>query len=488
MKISRVLFIIPPSADKLGTVRPSPAVAYLSEYLEANGIETRVVDLNLRNGDKILERQIVSFKPQMFGYSIFTFRYKFTYELINAMKKKYPEILSIAGGPHISTWRDKALIECSGLDFGVVLEGEKTLLGLCIGKNPKDIQGLIYREERKVIYNGDRPFIQNLDEIPFPRYGRFDLSKYIAEKTIFSSRGCPYMCSFCPVHTAVGRKMRFRSATNLVDEIEYWYKKGIKQFDFQDDNFTILKERIYEICNEIEKRNLKALFLRCSNGIRADKTDRALLTRMKEVGFRSVGIGVESSSNLVLSMMKKSVKIEIIEEAIKNLCELDYDVHLFFLVGMPKETSEDLKKTEQLALKYPVLKANFYNPIPYPGTDLFDYLKKEGLFLKDFQEYLNVLSNYSQEVLFTTPELSAEDRIIWLKRFAKVEKEIMKRAFRRRMKHLGTLLSKLGSIIFVSNMMQKMLFHSVFIRTLADKLRYRYIRNMNFSKEDRAGR
>lgn len=482
MKISRVLFIIPPRVETLGNVRPSPAVAYLSEFLESNGIETRLLDLTIKDNNQLIEREIKGFSPQLIGYPMFTYKYKYTYDLINKLKREYPDILSVAGGPHISTWREKALKECKGLDFGVVLEGEDTLLELCNGKAPDEILGLISRKDGKVVYSRDRPFVQDLDSIPFPKYNRFNQKDYIEEKIIFTSRGCPYLCSFCPVHTAVGRVMRFRTADSIVDEIEYWYSRGIKQFDFQDDNFTIRKDRIYEICDRIEERNLKNLFLRCSNGIRADKTDRPLLERMKEVGFRSVGIGVESASNVVLKEMKKSVNIEMIEEAIKNLCELDYDVHLFFLVGMPKETNEDLEKTEELTLKYPILKANFYNPIPYPSTALFDYLKKENLFLKDYKEYLNEESNYSNDIIFTTPELSAEDRIKWLKHFKKIEKMVMKRSFQRRMKHLGFFLSRLGAIIFVTDVVQKMLFHNLFVRNLADKVRYRYISKSNITK------
>ncbi len=453
----------------------------ITEYLETKGIETRLVDLtlrkyrNLNQAYKIIGKEIDDFSPQLIGYPMFSFRYKSTYNLIKKVKKKHPDILSIAGGPHISTWREKALIECTDLDFGVVLEGEETLLELCKGKEPENLLGLIFRKDGRFIYSGDRPFIEELDKIPFPKYKRFNLENYITEKVIFSSRGCPYQCSFCPVHTAIGRKMRYRSATNIVDEIEYWYSKGIKQFDFQDDNFTLLKKRVYEICDDIEARNLKSLFLRCSNGIRADKTDRLLLERMSEVGFRSVGIGVESVSNAALNEMKKAVKIELIEEAIKNLCELDFDVHLFFLVGMPKETNEDLENTEKFALKYPILKANFYNPIPYPSTALFDYLERENLFVKNYKEYLNDISNYSQDVLFITPELSEINRIRWLKHFKKVEKEIMKKAFQRRIRYLGDLLSKLGSLIFVTNFVQKMLFNNKTFRNFADKIRYGYI-------------
>jgi len=484
MRIPRVLFVIPPTVEKLGNIRPSPAIGYLSEYLESNGVSTRVVDLSLvYNNDvdqlyeKLLKREIDNFRPHLIGYSMFSFKYRYTYSVISKVKNKHPDILSVAGGPHISTWREKALEECEGIDFGVVLEGEKTLLELCRKGSGEGILGLIYRgNDGRVVYNGDRPFIEELDEVPFPKFGRFNLKQYITEKTIFTSRGCPYRCSFCPVHSVIGRQMRFRSAVNVGEELAYWYSKGIRRFDFQDDNFTLVKERVYEICDEIDRRRLKGLFIRCSNGIRADKTDPALMKRMWNVGFRSVGIGVESVSDAALKEMQKAVSVNRIEEAIKDLCKLNFDVHLFFLVGMPKETEDDLKRSEQFALKYPILKVNFYNPIPYPGTSLFEYLNRENLFLKNYKEYLNDVSNYSEEPLFVTPELSRDTRINWLKRLKAVEKEVMRRSFRSRMGYLGKILSDVGSRIFVTEPVQKMLFNNKYIRNLADFLRYIYIR------------
>jgi anaerobic magnesium-protoporphyrin IX monomethyl ester cyclase len=481
MKVNRVLFIIPNNTDVLGNVRPSPAVAYLSEFLENHDIETRVLDLTLEkftNFERVYEKQIAKmidfFKPNLIGYPIFSFKYRYVYALITYIKKKHPDIPVVVGGPHVSTFKQRVLEECPEIDFGVVLEGEETLLEICRDLDPNQINGLVFRDGGKVCYRKERPFINDLDTVPFPKYKRFDLTQYIKEKTIFSSRGCPYRCSFCPVKTASGRIMRYRSPINVVDEIEYWYLQGIKQFDFQDDNFTLDRKRVVDICDQIEKRHLKNLLLRCSNGIRADKTDLSLLRYMKKVGFRSVGLGVESVSPEVLVEMNKSEKIEIIDEAVNNLCELDYDVHLFFIVGLPKETAKGLENMEAFALKYPILKANFYNPVPYPGTQLHDYLKSKALLLVDSEEYLNDHSNYSDQILFVTPELSSIERQRWLKRFRKLEKNIMKAAFQRKFSYLGPFLSKITSNIFVSDFFQNLLFHNKMVRNIADFVRYKY--------------
>lgn len=475
--VARVLLVRPMTpGGKYGATRPPAGIGYLSEYLEMHGIETRFMDLARRCHMREVEKVIRDFTPELIGYSIFSFRHKVAYDLIREIKRRFPDILAVAGGPHISADREKAMLQCKEIDLAVTREGEQALLELCQGREYADVGGLLYRGAGGVAYTGDRPFIRNLDDLPFPKYRRLRLRDYVEEKVIISSRGCPFRCIFCSVKTSMGRRMRFRSASNVVDEIEYWWKRGVRKFDFEDDNFTFDPERVYAICDDIEERGLDGLFLRCSNGIRADRVDYDLLARMAEVGFRSIGIGVESGSNKVLKLMRKVEKIERIEATIRDACSLDYDVHLFFVVGVPGETSKDIRQSEAVALRYPVLKANFYNVIPFPMTELHQRLENEGRLFRKADEYLNDTLNYSNEVLFTTPELGYWSRKRWLRRLHGVEKEIMRRGAERRMRRWGKVAATIGSRIFVTSPVQKALFHSRLVRELGDSLRYQYIR------------
>jgi len=405
MRFRKVLFIRPNfPGGKYGATRPPAGLAYLSEFLETMGVETRFLDFAATPSRRRLERALADFAPDIVGVSMFSYRYRVAYELATLIKKLRPEALTIAGGPHVSTYRERVLTACPALDLGVTREGEETLLEICQGRPFEDIPGLLYRCQTEVRYTGDRPFRLALDELPAPTYRRFDLTGYVDEKVIISSRGCPFDCAFCSVRTSMGRRMRFRSPANVVDEVEYWWKRGTRKFDFQDDNFTFDPERVLSICDLIEKRGLTGLLLRCSNGIRADRVDFDLLKRMSQVGFRSVGIGVESGSDRVLQLMRKAEKVERIDAAIRDACALDYDVHLFFIFGFPGESETDLEASEQLALRYPVLKVNFYNVIPFPGTALYDLLQTEGLLKRSAEVYLNETLNYSDEILFTTPD------------------------------------------------------------------------------------
>ena len=167
---------------------------------------------------------------------------------------------------------------------------------------------------------------------------------------------------------------------------------GHRQFNFDDDNFNLVRQRVLDICDGIERAGLNDLVIRCSNGIRADRCDRELLARMKEVGFRYIAFGADAGNDRMLEVVKKGETIADIEQAVAAATDLGYDVKLLFVVGTPYETWEDVEDKVRLSRRYPIQDAHFYNIIPYPGTELFDWLKENDLFLMDPEEYLNKVS------------------------------------------------------------------------------------------------
>ncbi|PIU42087.1 MAG: hypothetical protein COS99_02075 [Candidatus Omnitrophica bacterium CG07_land_8_20_14_0_80_42_15] len=473
MRFSKVLLINPfIYRSYMGPIRPSAGLGYLAEYLSANNIQYEVLDMNLGYGLRYLWKKIEQQKPDLIGLTVWTYRYKNTYALIELIKKRYPDLSVAAGGPHISSLRIEAFKECKGIDFGITLEGEKTIIELCQGKPFHEIKGLIYHKDNELVYTGDREFIIDLDSIPFPKYEKFELERYfLKEILIISSRGCPHACIYCPVNLAIGKRLRIRSAKNVVDEITYWYNRDYRRFNFGDDNFTFFKERVYEICDEIERRGLKDLDLRCGNGVRADKVDRQLLKRMKEVGFSYIGLGVEAGNNRMLKILKKGESIEEIEGVIGDACDLGYDVTLFFLAGSPGETWADIKDSARLAEKYPVMDARFYNIVPYPSTELFEWLTEKSLLLYKPEEYLNSASAFDCMPIFETPELSAEERIKVLKWLKKVEKRILRKGLARKLRKYG-FISLLVSNIASTTAARYLIRHSRLVRQLIEKIRY----------------
>ena len=345
---------------------------------------------------------------------------------------------------------------------------------LCLSDAPfENIKGLIHRENGQIVFNGERPPVDNLDEFAFPRYQKFNLKDYSKQIPVMSSRGCVYQCTFCP-NKLLGRKYRSRSVNHFVDEIEYWYGKGYLQFAIDDDNFTLNKKRVYEICDEIERRKLKNLFIRCSNGIRADRVDRQMLARLKEIGVREVGFGVDGGNNKVLGHLKKGETIEQIDRAIKDACELGLDVKAFIIVGTPHETREDIEDSIRFALKYPIARVNFNNAIPYPGTEMFDYIKKHNLFLIPPEEYLNSVSEEKLEPVFETPDLSREERIEILKKCHLVENEVMRNTAFRMYGHYP-LAGFFINHFFNVRSFEKLFFHNLFFRNLFEFMRYKML-------------
>ena len=253
MKYKKVLLVNPPSRGEWKGIRPHIGLGYIAEYLVNRGIEYDVLDMNLGYKFKHLQRKIETFRPDIVGMSLLTLEYKKFYGLLSLIKQNNPGIKTVAGGPHVTLFKEQVMRECPAIDYGVLYEGEETLVELCQGEGPDDqIKGLMSRRNGSIVYPGDRPFLEDLDTLSFPRYEKFELKKYIPEVEIYSSRGCPHECIFC-TNRIISPYFRVRSAEHVVDEMEYWYKKGYRQYNFDDDNFNKKMDRVYQICDEIER-------------------------------------------------------------------------------------------------------------------------------------------------------------------------------------------------------------------------------------------
>lgn len=471
MRFERVLLVTPDPRAEWQGIMPHIGLAYLAQTLQQEGIQYDVLDMNLGYGLRDIDQRITAFRPDLVGLSLISFEYKRFYRLLSDLKKLHPSVKTVVGGPHMTILKEQVMEECPAIDYGVAYEGEATLTELCQGLPEEQVKGLLFRSDGDVIYSGDRELVTDLDQIPWPRYEKFELDRYVRERTIYSSRGCPHKCTFC-ANRVISPRYRPRSPGHVVDEMEYWYERGCRQFNFDDDNFNYERERVFQICDEIERRGLRKLFLRCSNGIRADRVDRELLTRMREAGFRYIAYGVDGGNNKVLQAVKKGETIEAIEQAIADSCDLDYDVKLLFVVGTPYETREDVEDKVRLARKYPIQEVHFYNTIPFPGTELYGWVRENNLFLRDPQDYLNDASGLTTEPLFETPELSKTDRLQLFEYLAKVRAQVHRDALRRTFggnNVLGTLLS----CLLANRLVEKYFYQNVLVRRMIEHFRYR---------------
>lgn len=469
MRFSRVLLINPPSHGEWKGLRPHIGLGYLAEYLQANGIEYDVLDMNLGHSTHDLLRKVKEFEPDLVGMTLLTMEYRSFYEILERLKADHPELPIVVGGPHVTIFRQRVLRDCPAIDYAVVQEGEHTLLELCQGVPDGEIAGLVHRRDGDVAYAGDRPFEMNLDVFPWPRYEKFELDRYISEVEIYSSRGCPHECIFCP-NRLISPIFRARSAGNVVEEMAHWYARGYRQFNFDDDNFNLVRERVMEICDGIESAGLTDVVLRCSNGIRADRCDRELLARMQEVGFRYIAFGADAGNDQMLEIVKKGETIQDIEQAVAAATELGYDVKLLFVVGTPYETWEDVEDKVRLSRRYPVQDVHFYNIIPYPGTELFDWIEENGLFVMDPEEYLNKVSVLEHTPVFETPELPAARRLELYDYLEKVRSEIHRDAARRL--YRSPVAKALAGSVASSKTFRSVFYQSPFVRRTVDRIRY----------------
>lgn len=472
MRFKKVLLVNPPSRGEWKGFRPHIGLGYIAQTLVEQGIEYDILDMNLGYNSGHLQKKIDSFKPDLLGMTLLSLEYRKFYSLISVIKKNNPKIKIVVGGPHMTILKEEVMKDCTAIDYGVVYEGEDTILELCKGEIPDDsIKGLMSRNNGNIFYPGERKFIRNLDRLPFPRYEKFELKKYIPEIEIYSSRGCPHHCTFCP-NRLLNPVYRARSPENVVDEIAYWYNKGFRQFNFDDDNFNYHKERVYEICDEMERRNLKDLFIRCSNGIRADRVDRALLKRMKEVGFEHIAFGADAANDKMLKLVKKGETMEDIEQALQNATDLGYTLKLLFVVGTPGENRDDVEDKVKLSMKYPLQDVHFYNIIPYPGTELYEWIKENNRFLKQPEDYLNDITSWENTPIFDTPELSADDRIQLFKYLKRVRTRVRKKYTRRILRKIP-LLKHFAEILIGTDLFLKLFFKSFALRKFIDGFRYK---------------
>jgi radical SAM superfamily enzyme YgiQ (UPF0313 family) len=387
-------------------------LGYLAAVLEKNQYQVDVIDCQvLKLSLEDFRSEISKRQPNIVGVTSSTLSYKTALKLIKIAKEACPNCITVAGGPHVTFWDDKALQECPELDIVVRKEGENTLLELVqrieAGKSYADVVGTTCRKDGKIVKNPDRPYIEDLDSLPFPARHLWPMERFREYEDILyleTSRGCVYWCEFCSTVRMHGRKYRMRSPKSVVDELEFLHKTyNINKFTFCDDAFTVDPSRTVALCNEILKRGLK---IEWNCGTRVDMLTKELLAKMKEAGCVTVWFGVESGTQQVLDAMKKGITPELTMKVFGWIRELGMKPVPNVLFGFPGETKESAWKSIKFVEKIAPDDVSIYNiATPYPGTPLYDMVKEKGwLRVTDFDLYDNTTTP-----IFETPWLSMKD-------------------------------------------------------------------------------
>jgi anaerobic magnesium-protoporphyrin IX monomethyl ester cyclase len=386
-------------------------LGYLAAVLEKNKYQVDVIDCQLlKLSLKDFRSEISKRQPNIVGVTSSTLTYQSALKLIKIVKEACPDCITIAGGPHVTFWDDKALEECPELDIVVRREGEITMLEIVqkieADKSYDDVLGTTVRKEGKIVKNPDRPYIEDLDGLPFPARHLWPMERLREYEDILylaTSRGCVYWCEFCTTVRMHGRKYRMRSPKNVVDELEFLHKTyGAKKFTFCDDAFTVDQPRTEALCSEILQRGLK---IEWNCGTRVDMITKDLLMKMKESGCISVWFGVESGTQQVLDAMKKGITPELTIKVLGWVRELGLKPVPNVILGFPGETKKSAWKTIKFVEKIAPDEVGFYNvATPFPGTPMYDIVKEKGwLRVTDFDMY------DTTHPIFETPWLSMKD-------------------------------------------------------------------------------
>jgi anaerobic magnesium-protoporphyrin IX monomethyl ester cyclase len=418
----KVLLINPPQTFYPGSDLPAGnlplGLMYIAAVLEKSGYKTEILDAFMtddpfRKEGKVIrvgmpferiKQQIQERKPDIVGIAgPFTSQIENALKISRLTKEVDPSILTVVGGPHVTVMPKEFLEVAKDVDFAVVGEGEYSMLDLAQHfegkKQLKEILGIAYRKNEEVIVNSLRPFITDLDELPYPTYGHVNMEQYLNPKKIgyrsfrnraismITSRGCPYNCCFCSVHLHMGRGFRAHSSSYVLNHIQYVLEKyNVKNIFFEDDNLTFDLNRFEAICDGLIEKKIK-IGWETPNGVRADCLTLNLLKKMKASGCESVFFGVESGDQQILSeVICKSLDLNKVVEVAKICKDIGLKTGGFYIIGFPGEKKENMQKTVDFALK---LKRDFdvgmhlFIATPSYGTRLYEQCKTKGYIEQD---------------------------------------------------------------------------------------------------------
>jgi len=380
MKIS----LVGPKWNKMVNSYPSLGLGYLAAVAEQDGHEVRIHDMGLDPQKQIADevQEIVDFGPDLLAATAMTTSWYSIEQAVAAVREQI-DCPVVIGGPHATTLPEITLQD-ENVDFVVYGEGEETFRELIDYLDRGDgryewIAGLVFQDaDGRPIRNPERPLIPNLDDLPFPARHLFDLERYPLYNpngermvTMLTSRGCPYICSFC-FKGIVGRTYRQRSPQNIVAEVEQVLDQyGIHNLYFIDDLFTIDVRRLEAILDRFIERGLH---VRWQCLARVDRVTQPILKKMYQAGCREIHYGIESGNEEILTATAKHIDLSQVQDAVTWTEGAGIQAKGYFILGLPGDTHETMEQTIEFAARLGLSEAMFSIATPMPGTQLWDEL------------------------------------------------------------------------------------------------------------------
>jgi len=363
----------------------SYAVAVLGEAgFEASFVDAIMEELSIED----FASRVAGESPDLVVLECSTPTINYDLLSVQKIKERLPDTFAVLAGSHASVFHQQLLAENPDLDG--VCRGEFELTARHLAQTLAEdgdlsqVEGLSYREDGEVRVNPPRPYLADLDQLPFPDLDIVPCDGYRAgiysgkkPTAMISSRGCPYQCRYCLwPQTLYGHRFRARSATNVVDEMERAVRDyGVDEIYFDDDCLTIDKRRVMEMCRLIDERDLHVDWI-CQ--ARVDTVDREMLEAMKAGGCHYILFGVESGSPRMLRAMRKGMSLDRARDTFRLCHELEIKTQAYFLFGFPGEDEESVSETIAFAKELEPDSAQFAVVIPHPGTELFSMCQEKG--------------------------------------------------------------------------------------------------------------
>ena len=394
----KIAFVIPNAREVIRTIPLGPL--YLTSYLRSQGYhDISIIDSrHQRLTHTALSRRIKDLSPDVLGISGMSMEFAEVHSIAGLAKEINGNCTVIVGGPY-ATSSPEHILKDPNVDFLVIGEGERTtarlINALQKGNDVSEVEGIAFKNNQNCAINPPQPAIEDLDAIPFPAWDLIDIEGYFKDihnhsqtpiptspriVPLFTSRGCPYRCTYC--HNIFGKKIRFRSVENVMEESEALVKRyRVQEIEVVDDCFNFDLPRAKEICDEIISRGIK-IALSFPNGLRVDRMDEELIVKLKQAGTRVIFYAIESASPRIQKVIKKNLDLDKARHIIAWTIKQDIVTCGYFMLGFPGETRQEMLQTLRFAKDAGFHIADFFYLIPQPSTEIFGELERKNVKLK----------------------------------------------------------------------------------------------------------
>jgi anaerobic magnesium-protoporphyrin IX monomethyl ester cyclase len=422
-----ILFVNPPSPDKYIYIRdinrsgrrskereiwPQTSLAYLAAMVR-DKYKVGLIDCIAEEMDwDTFKQYLVKRNPRYVVINIISSI--ITNDIYTAYLAKTIGAQTIGLGPHVTELPEATLKRYPSLDFIIRNEAELTVKDLIAtiesGGDFSVVQGIAWRRGlNDFVVNSDRPFIENLDDLPIPAHDLLPIHKYRLPilgnnfTFVLAGRGCPNRCTFCRQMIMWKYHVRLRSAESIFQELKYLSEKlAVNNILFHTDTFTIDRNIVIDLCKKIVDAKLPIRWM--SNG-RVETVDDEMLEWMKKAGCFMIAYGLESGSQTVLDAVEKGITIKQSRQAVLMTKKHGIKVWGYFVVGLPGENSQTIKETRKFSKELPIDYVNFSIGAPYPGTTFYNQAKANGWLKCDNWEAFD--QNYSAIVDY--PDFKRQD-------------------------------------------------------------------------------